>query len=152
MSTTDRIEKEVLLRAPRSLVWKALGDYREFGTWFNAVLEGPFEPGTTVRGTITEPGWEGTRFVVLVQRVEAGRHLSFRWHPYPADPEGELSREPTTLVSFDLEDAPGGTRLRIVESGFDALPEDRRAQARESNEEGWTIQSERIAKHVATSA
>jgi uncharacterized protein YndB with AHSA1/START domain len=153
MSSSDRIEKEVLLRAPRSRVWEAVGDSREFGKWFNAVLEGPFEPGKTLHGTITEPGWEGTRFVVFVERVEPGRHLSFRWHPYPAGPEavGD-SATPTTLVSFDLDDAPDGTRLRIVESGFDAIPFDRRADARKSNDEGWTIQAERIAKHVAKAA
>jgi hypothetical protein len=55
--------------------------------------------------------------------------------------------EPTTLVTFELEDAEGGTRLRIVGSGFDALPLDWREDARESNDEGWTIQAERIAKH-----
>ena len=150
MSGSDRIEKEVVLKAPRSRVWQAIGDSKEFGSWFNAVLEGPFEPGETLHGTITEPGWEGTSFLVFVERVEPERHLSFRWHPQALDAGKDHVSEPTTLVSFELEDAPGGgTRLRIVESGFDALPADRREDARRENEQGWTIQAERIAKYVA---
>jgi uncharacterized protein YndB with AHSA1/START domain len=152
MSPSDRIEKEVVLRAPRSRVWKAIGDSSEFGKWFRAVFEGPFEPGETLRATLTEPGWEGTTFVVFVERVEAERHLSFRWHPQAVDPDGEYERRPTTLVSFDLDDAPGGRRLRIVESGFAALPADRREDARGSNDGGWTIQAERISEHVSKAA
>lgn len=149
MSSTDRIEKHVVLRAPRAKVWDAVGDSRQFGTWFNAKLEGPFVAGETVHGTITEPGYEGMPLILFVERVEPGRHLSFRWHPYAIDPKSDYSREPTTLVTFDLEDAPEGTRLRIVESGFDALPPERRAESRKSSDEGWTIQAERIAKYVA---
>ena len=33
-TTTDRIEKKVLLRAPRSKVWRAISDSAEFVTGF----------------------------------------------------------------------------------------------------------------------
>jgi len=56
--TTDRIEKEVEIKAPVSRVWKALTDYKEFSTWFRVNLEGPFIPGETARGNITHPGYE----------------------------------------------------------------------------------------------
>ena len=36
----------------------------------------------------------------------------------------------------------------VTESGFDAIPEDRRAEAFMRNEEGWTGQMENIEKHV----
>jgi uncharacterized protein YndB with AHSA1/START domain len=48
-SETDRIEKQILLRAPRSLVWRALTDAKEFGTWLGADLDEPFAPGARVR-------------------------------------------------------------------------------------------------------
>ena len=41
----DRIEKTIELKAPVSRVWRALTDYREFGTWFRVKLDGPFVPG-----------------------------------------------------------------------------------------------------------
>jgi uncharacterized protein YndB with AHSA1/START domain len=152
MTSTDRIEKVVILRAPRAVVWNAVADSKQFGTWFNAVVDGPFVAGKTVPGTMTEPGHEGTKFLFFVERVEPERHLSFRWHPFELDLDADPLKAPTTLVAFDLEDAPEGTRLRIVESGFDSLPADRRAASRKSNDEGWTIQAERIAKHVAEAA
>lgn len=152
MSSTDRIEKEVLLRAPRSRVWAAVGDAAEFGAWFRCRFEGPFEAGRELRGTITEPEWDGTPFVIFVERVEPERHLSFRWHAADVDLEGDYSDAPTTLVSFDLEDAPGGTRLRIVESGFDALRGDVGSAARERNDGGWSIQADRIAEYVGDTA
>ena len=46
MSSTDRIEKRVTLKAPRTRVWKAISDSREFGEWFHASFEGPFVAGT----------------------------------------------------------------------------------------------------------
>jgi uncharacterized protein YndB with AHSA1/START domain len=32
--TNDRIEKEVVLRAPLDRVWRAISDADEFGRWF----------------------------------------------------------------------------------------------------------------------
>ena len=67
-------------------------------------------------------------------------------------PKIDYSAEPTTLVSFELEDIPGGTRLTLVESGFDELPESRRREAFESNEKGWTMQMDAIQRYVAHAA
>jgi hypothetical protein len=46
----------------------------------------------------------------------------------------------------------GGTRLTITESGFDALPDARRAEAYEMNEGGWEHQSRLIAKYLERTA
>lgn len=43
--STDKIRKEIVLRAPQSRVWQALTDSTEFGEWFGARLEGPFREG-----------------------------------------------------------------------------------------------------------
>jgi uncharacterized protein YndB with AHSA1/START domain len=92
---------------------------------------------------------EGTRFAVWVEQVEPLRRLSFRWHPYAVEPGRDYSNEPTTLVTFDLEEVPGGTRLVITESGFDAIPVDRRAKAFETNSEGWAGQATLVSRYVA---
>ncbi len=59
--------------------------------------------------------------------------------------------DPTEVCSAQLrlEDAPEGTLLTIVESGFDRVPAARRAEAFRMNEEGWGIQLENIRRHVA---
>jgi uncharacterized protein YndB with AHSA1/START domain len=56
--------------------------------------------------------------------------------------------EPPTLVEFTLEKTATGTRLRIVESGFDKLPSKRRDEAFRMNERGWSSQLGNIAQHV----
>jgi uncharacterized protein YndB with AHSA1/START domain len=151
VSTTDRIEKQVLLRAPRSRVWRALTDAAEFSSWFGVKLEAPFAPGATVRGQITHPGYEHLTMEVVVDRMEPERYFSYRWHPAAHDPKTDYSVEPMTLVEFRLEEAAEGTRLTIVESGFDRIPLARRAEAYRMNDGGWTAQAQRIAKHVAGS-
>src|SRR4051812_7972125 len=125
----DRIEKAVVIKAPRSRVWRALSSAEEFGTWFRVDLRGKrFAAGERVRGQMTWPGYEHVTWDVLIERVEPERLLAFRWHPYAIDPQVDYSHEPTTLVVFELHDVPEGTRLTVVESGFDRIPLARRAE------------------------
>ncbi len=148
-SGTDRIVKEILLRAPQSRVWKALTDARDFGAWFGMELEGAFVPGRSVRGRTTGKACaHNLDLELLVERIEAEHLFSYRWHPYAVDLELDYSQEPMTLVEFYLEPAPEGTRLRVTESGFDALPGHRRDLAFRMNDGGWTHQLANIARHV----
>jgi len=150
-SSTDRIERQVQLKSPRSRVWQALADAESFGSWFGVKLIGQrFVPGQYTRGNITYPGYEHVVFEALVERIEPERYLSFRWHPYAIDPNNDYSDEPTTLVEFTLEEQAGGTLLRVVESGFDRIPAARRQEAYRMNSGGWDAQMENIRRHVDT--
>jgi uncharacterized protein YndB with AHSA1/START domain len=152
-STTDRIHKEVLLRAPRSRVWHALADMREFGAWFGVDLPaGSFQAGAQVAGSITSPGYSHLTIRVGVERVEPERLLSFRWHPNALEPNVDYDQEPTTLVVFELKDSADGVLLTVDESGFDQLPADRRADAYRGNESGWAEQMDNIARHLGVAA
>ncbi len=144
----DRIEKSIELRAPVARVWRALTDHQEFSTWFHVRLDGPFVEGRTTAGNVTYPGYEHLRFEAQVQKIEAPRYFAYRWHPYPKDPEVDYSAEPTTLVEFTLEPIETGTRLRVVESGFDRIPAHRRVEAFRMNTEGWEGQLENIAEYL----
>jgi hypothetical protein len=84
-----------------------------------------------------------------IERIEPERYFAFRWHPYAVDPAADYSTQPTTLVEFTIADAPESTVLTIVESGFDRLPPERRAEAFRSNEGGWAIQATNIERHVS---
>jgi uncharacterized protein YndB with AHSA1/START domain len=147
-SDTDRIEKEIFLRAPRARVWRALTDANEFGSWFGAEMKGPFAPGARVRGRVTHPGYEHMTMDITIEEMEPERRLSWRWHPGAAEPGQDFDAEPTTLVVFELTEEPGGTRLKVVETGFDRLPLERRARALRENTEGWSAQILNIEKHV----
>jgi uncharacterized protein YndB with AHSA1/START domain len=149
---TDRIEKRIELRAPVSRVWRALTDYREFGDWFRVKLDGPFEEGKVVRGKITYPGYEHLTWEVMVKAMEPERLFSFTWHPYAVENDVNYSGEAPTLVEFRLEPVAGGTLLTLTESGFDKIPEHRRAEAFRMNDGGWTEQMKNIETHVAQGA
>ena len=150
-SSTDRIERKIHLKAPRSRVWRALSNAEEFGEWFGVALKGQvFAAGQHARGNITYPGYEHLVFDVLVERIEPERLLALRWHPAAIDPAVDYSHEPTTLVEFELTEVEDGTLLTLVESGFDKIPPERRLEAFRMNSGGWDEQMKNIEKHVAT--
>src|SRR5512133_2058693 len=114
-SQTDRIVKQVVLKAPLARAWRAIADAREFGSWFGVAFDGPFAPGARLVGRIvpttvdaevaaSQKPYEGATFDVSVEQVEPMRRFSFRWHPFAVDPAVDYSREPTTLVVFELEE------------------------------------------------
>jgi uncharacterized protein YndB with AHSA1/START domain len=168
-SPSDRIEKRVTLRAPVSRVWRAITDAREFGRWFGFTLEGEFTPGKRMKGRFdgeldeaaivgyqTSLGLKPSKVRLpdanavfcTVERIEPERYFSFRWIPYAVDADADLENEQTTLVEFTLEPVPEGTRLTIVESGFDRVPAHRRERAFRMNEGGWATQTENLRNHV----
>jgi uncharacterized protein YndB with AHSA1/START domain len=148
VTSTDRIEKEIVLKAPLAKVWRALTEPAEFGKWFGAEMKDTFTPGARVQGRITHPGYEHLTLDMTVERMEPQRLFSWRWHPYAVDPERDYSGEPTTLVECELTEVPGGTRLRIVESGFDRVPMARREEAFRMNSQGWAAQVKNIESYL----
>jgi uncharacterized protein YndB with AHSA1/START domain len=152
-----------VLRAPLGRVWSAISDTKQFGAWFGVDFDGPFVAGGRLTGRIVpttvdpdiakmqEP-YRGIEFDVLVDRVEPMHLLSFRWHPGEADPAMDYTAEPRTLVTFELEADGEGTRLTITESGFDALPLARRAEAFASNDGGWAAQLTLVDKYLTRNA
>jgi uncharacterized protein YndB with AHSA1/START domain len=145
---SDRIEKTIELKAPIERVWRALTDHNEFGEWFRVKLDAPFVAGEVAAGRITHPGYEHLKWQARIERMEPPRLFSFTWHPYAVDPVVDYSQEVPTLVEFRLQPIANGTRLVIVESGFDALPVSRRPEAFLRNDGGWTQQVENIQAHV----
>jgi uncharacterized protein YndB with AHSA1/START domain len=151
ISSTDRIERKILLRAPRARVWAALSNVEEFNSWFGVRLPGTqFVAGRKFSGNVTYPGYEHIAMEIAIERSEAEKLLSWRWHPAALDPAKDYSDEPTTLVEFTLEDAAGGTLLTLVESGIDQIPIERRLDVFRMNSGGWDEQSKNIEKHVLT--
>jgi uncharacterized protein YndB with AHSA1/START domain len=148
MTETDRIEKTVVLQAPRSRVWRAISNAKEFGEWFGVKLDGAFAQGATVHGKITNPGYDHLALEFQIERIDPETYFAYRWHPYAIDPKVDYSQEPTTLVEFRLEETDGTTSLNIVESGFDRIPLARRAEAFRMNDQGWAGQAKRIERYV----
>lgn len=154
-ATTDHIEEQVRLPQPPARVWRALTDPAELGAWFGADLTGAtIAPGAHVLGRLTHPGYEHVMLDLHIAEMEAERRFAWRWHPNATDASVDHATEPRTLVTFTLEDTPdGGTLLRVVESGFDAVAAARRATARLGNSKGWTGQlHKRLPAYLAAAA
>ena len=150
-TTTDCIERKILLKASRARVWRALSDAAEFGSWFGVDFTGKaFVAGKPIQGKITYPGYSHLLMEVVIERIEPERTLSWRWHPAAVDPSVDYSQEPTTLVVFELREVEGGTMLTVVESGLDKIPLARRATVFRMNSSGWDGQMRNVEKHVAT--
>ncbi len=148
-SSTDRFERQIVLDATPSRVWRAITDVSQFNSWFGVNLTTPFTPGGESTGQIAIRNYEHLTLHLWIEAMEPERFFSFRWHPNAIDPNVDYSTEPTTLVTFTIEPVGGGTRLTIVESGFDALPVARRATAFTGNAKGWSSQLENIRKFLA---
>jgi uncharacterized protein YndB with AHSA1/START domain len=158
--STDRIEKKILLHAPRKRIWRALSDSTEFGTWFGMKFDGPFVPGAVMRGVIVgtkvnaevakaQKEYEGMSGEITIERIEPERLFSFRWHPFAVERGVDYSAEPTTLIVFTLEETPDGVLLTVTESGFDQIPLERRSKAFTANEQGWTMVLKLIEEYLA---
>ena len=161
--STDRIEKKILLRAPRKRVWHALPDSAEFGRWFGIKFDGQFAPGALRRGVIVtttvnaevakaQKPYEGLAVEITIEQMEPERLFSFRWHPNAVERGVDYSAEPTTLVVFTLEDVANGVMLTVTESGFDQIPLARRARAFAANEGGWGVMVKVIEEYLGQGA
>lgn len=157
----DIIEKQVVFKAPLERVWRAVSDSQEFGQWFGMRFDKPaFTVGQRITGhiapTVVDPEvaamqkpHEGTPVELVIDRIEPPHLFSFLWHPFGIDKAYDYSREPMTLVTFRLEAVDGGTRLILTETGFENLPEFRRAEAFPANDGGWTHQMKLIEAWLA---
>ena len=159
----DRIDKRILLAAPRERVWRAVSVAESFGSWFGVTFDGAFAAGKRLTGRIVPTSVDpevaklqqphaGKKFEWTIEAIEPPRRISFRWHPFAVDPDADYSKEPTTLIVFELEEAPGGTLLTITESGFDRIPAQRRAAAFKANDGGWEHQAKLVQKYLALHA
>ena len=141
----DRIERQILVKAPRPKVWQALTDAKQFATWFGTEIEGEFAPGASVWMISRQAGYEG-RFEIRIEEMTPELRLSWHWHP--GAPGRVADPDLRTQVLFELSDVPGGTLLTVAESGFEAIPAHERGPAFEGNERGWEIQLGSIKKYV----
>jgi uncharacterized protein YndB with AHSA1/START domain len=121
--TRDRVEREIVVRAPIERAYAALTDPALFPTWGPVAVEGRLAPGERPVLDFGDDG--GGKVAVLVVAVDAPSYFAYRWAQGATDPAillGDPLAAPNTLVEFHLEAVADGTRVRVVESGIAALP------------------------------
>ncbi|HMD52747.1 MAG TPA: SRPBCC domain-containing protein [Solirubrobacteraceae bacterium] len=150
----DSIEREILIEASPEVVWGVITEPAQISRWLSDEAE--VEGRVGADGTLTwRPGGRGgdKEFdaIVAIRVVEAEpfRRFSFRWnHPEGAGPDQSNS----ALVEFSLSEEADGTRLRVVESGIDAVAHGEEGKARylEDHEQGWERHLGEMQGYVAS--
>lgn len=137
--TTYAVTRIVLVRAHRTAVWAAITTPELITEWFGQKAE--FD--SIAVGVLGTMGFDGYGdFPVEITEVDEPHVFAFRWGQ-----DGKpISEETATLVRFTLDDDPDGTRLTLVESGFNRLAGDdqnRRTRADE-NRGGWDVELDEL--------
>ncbi|MBB5807735.1 uncharacterized protein YndB with AHSA1/START domain [Saccharothrix ecbatanensis] len=141
MGFPDRIERTVDITRPPRDVWAALTTAEGLGTWLgNRTATIDLRPG----GLANVEWTDGNSATLRVERVEEPTSFAFTWSIHGM-PEDDLRR---TYVEFTLEPVGTGTRLKVVESGFAQLPEDRHGKSFEAHSAGWTHELGELVDYV----
>jgi uncharacterized protein YndB with AHSA1/START domain len=144
---TDRIEREIIIDAPRERVWNVLTQPEHVAKWFGDSAEMDPQPGGKMLF-----GWSGHgSYHALVERYEPPGFFSYRWARDIGEPVGPGN---STLVEFTLTPDGEGTRLLVVESGFDSLAvsEQERNTAVDENTKGWRAELDELKDYAQRTA
>jgi uncharacterized protein YndB with AHSA1/START domain len=151
----DSVEREILIEASPEVVWGVITEPEQISRWFSD--EAHVEGRAGADGTLTwRPGGRGgdkeydAIVPIRVVAAEPFHRFSFRWsHPQGTQPDASNS----ALVEFTLVEEVGGTRLRVLESGIDAVAHDEESNARyrESHEHGWEKHLGELLDYVTSS-
>jgi uncharacterized protein YndB with AHSA1/START domain len=142
----EQIERETIIAAPVERVWALLTEAEHLARWFgDAGAEIDLRPGGALSLSWEQYGTVRGRVI----DVEAPRRFSYRWTVL-RESQSEPVEGNSTLVEFTLEAEGDGTRLRVVESGFDTLFADpeKRAQRYEDNTKGWGSELAELAEYA----
>lgn len=146
--SSDQIKKSIVIKSPVSRVWRALTDHEEYGTWFQCVIDRPFVVGELVMGRMTIKGAEHLTFPMKILKMDKDKLFSCEWPAYVEKTDLDLLQEPWLTMEYHLEEVSEGTKLSIIESGFDSLNAAIRDEARKGNDEGWDFQLNNIRNYL----
>jgi uncharacterized protein YndB with AHSA1/START domain len=129
----SRVEREVYVEARPEMVWAAVTQPENFARWYAfGGAEIDLRPG----GQLVMRWDEHGVYRGFVEKVEPGRRFAYR---YAVDPDVDPMPGNSNLVEFTLTPEGEGTRLHVVESGFDRLEVSAEEQVKRAEEsaQGW---------------
>ncbi len=139
------VEKEILIEAPVEVVWNLLTEPEQIRQWFADEAEIELRVGS--KGRLAFKGHDS--YQLQVEAVEPPRRFAFRW---VRQPSLVVRDDNSLLVEFILQPEKGSTRLKVVESGFDAIDwsDEERARYAEDHSNGWQRILGRLRDHAAS--
>ena len=132
----DRIEKQIIIRAPKERVFNALVDPAQLVAWFPDTVEGELKEG---QQPIFGFGEEYGRYSVHVVKIQPYDYFAYRW-VQTLDSQGfigDVLAQPNTIVEFHLKEDGAATIVKVTETGFASLPQEIGAKIFDRNSGGW---------------
>jgi uncharacterized protein YndB with AHSA1/START domain len=118
MDSVNCVEREVYVEARPETVWTAVTQPETLSRWYAyGGAEIDLRPGGRLLLRWDEHG----EFRGFVEKVEPGRRFAYR---YAVEPGVEPAPGNANLVEFTLTPEAEGTRLLVVESGFERLDDE----------------------------
>lgn len=139
-----KIERTVILKSTLDKVWNAIGTPEGFQGWFKSTVIGDWGVGQTV--TLQWPS--GSSLEIRIVASEPKSRFVYSWHPGGAHKIADLPEAELTTIAFDLREVAEGVELKLVESGFEAIPDERRLKVLGMNTAGWDEELEAIRTYV----
>lgn len=123
------VERTIWINASRERVWKAITDPIQIGQWWP-----PDEWQITALeiGGRVQFGVDTDAAYATITVLDPPQHLMLQWD------SNERFPVTTMMTNFTLTEENGGTRVNVIESGFESLPEDIRHKRAEQTAEGYT--------------
>jgi uncharacterized protein YndB with AHSA1/START domain len=134
---SDSVTRETVLDLDRDDAWRAVTDADELEQWLADEVEIDLVEG----GDLHVRFDDGRERHGTVEEVAAPERVVFRWHPFP---DADLE----TVVRIELEPAERGTRVIVVETGFDSLPVASAQACAAVNAWAWEVRLEAAAGPV----
>lgn len=121
------VERSIWINAPRERVWEAITQPEQLKQWWGLGWElATLQQGASMKFHGTDGNW----YDATIESVNPTRQFTLRWAENPQYPA-------TFMTTFTLDEQDGGTRVTVVESGFEQLPIAVRQQHVEGNRHGW---------------
>lgn len=137
------VRRTIHIAAPVEKVWTAVTEPEHISTWFGrAEFTGS---GVGASGTLTFP--DNPPVPIRVEAMDPPRTVSYRWGNDAAS--GSTATEVddhSTVFTFTLEPQADGTRLTVVESGFEHTSDP--AANLEDHRGGWNSELDKLVAVV----
>ena len=132
-----RVERSIWIDASRERVWSAITDAEQLGVWF--------APGSKweilslkIGGVVKFYNTETDIAVHTIEVLNPPNEFTLSW---------EEQGKPM-LTTFLLKEENNGTRVTIIESGFEMLPAEIRQRRVDETSKGYEYSLENLKSHV----
>ena len=140
----DVIIREIIVKATKERVYKAITDPKEIITWFPDAIEGGTLEVDQRPIFIFENGEHKSQ--TYIEAARPFEYFAYRWVPGSTGFIGDVLAVSNTLVEFLIEELEGGTKVTVKESGFASLPAEVAEECFNQNSGGWEYMMDRLEK------